>query len=160
MTLSAKLFGEEDRAAKKERTPIAARENLNAFLGEGTTFKGTLTFEGTVRIDGKLEGEIFTKDTLVIGEGAQISAAIHAGTVVVSGTVRGNVTAERRVEIHAGGELYGDITTPSLVIDEGVIFEGSCTMGRRAAAGAEESASPAIPFPAREAQAGGKPLAY
>lgn len=132
MTLSTRLFGEEDRPMKKDRPPVA-RDNINAFLGEGTTFKGTLTFEGTVRIDGKLEGEIFTKDTLVVGEGAQVSAAIHAGTLVLSGTVRGNVTAERKVEIHAGGRLYGDIATPSLVIDEGVIFEGSCSMSRKAA---------------------------
>jgi len=140
MTLSARLFGEEERSAKKERLPAAANgSNLNAFLGEGTSFKGTLTFEGTVRIDGRLEGEIFTKDTLVIGEGAQVSAAIHAGVVVISGTVHGNITAERKVDIHASGRLYGNISTPSLVIEEGVIFEGACTMG----SGVEQSAEQA-----------------
>ena len=132
MTLSARLFGEEERSAKKERLPTTANGgNLNAFLGEGTSFKGTLTFEGTVRIDGRLEGEIFTKDTLVIGEGAQVSATIHAGIVVISGTVHGNITAERKIDIHASGRLYGNISTPSLVIEEGVLFEGSCTMGQR-----------------------------
>jgi cytoskeletal protein CcmA (bactofilin family) len=137
MTLSARLFGEEERSAKKERVPAAANgSNLNAFLGEGTSFKGTLTFEGTVRIDGRLEGEIFTKDTLVIGEGAQVSAAIHAGVVVISGTVHGNITAERKIDIHASGRLYGNISTPSLVIEEGVVFEGTCTMG----SGDEQSA--------------------
>jgi cytoskeletal protein CcmA (bactofilin family) len=137
MTLSARLFGEEERTAKKERLPPAANgSNLNAFLGEGTSFKGTLTFEGTVRIDGRLEGEIFTKDTLVIGEGAQVSAAIHAGVVVISGTVHGNITAERKTDIHASGRLYGNISTPSLIIEEGVVFEGACTMGT----GAEQSA--------------------
>jgi cytoskeletal protein CcmA (bactofilin family) len=133
MTLSARLFGEEERTMKTGRVPAAGRDNLNAFLGEGTSFKGTLTFEGTVRIDGRLEGEIFTKDTLVVGEGAQVSASIHAGTVVISGTVRGNISAERKIEIHASGRLYGNISTPSLVIEEGVVFEGSCTMGQRAA---------------------------
>ena len=140
MTLSARLFGEEERSAKRERLPAAANgSNLNAFLGEGTSFKGTLTFEGTVRIDGRLEGEIFTKDTLVIGEGAQVSAAIHAGVAVISGTVHGNITAERKVDIHASGRLYGNISTPSLVIEEGVVFEGACTMG----SGAEQSAEQA-----------------
>jgi len=140
MTLSARLFGEEERSAKRERLPAPANgSNLNAFLGEGTSFKGTLTFEGTVRIDGRLEGEIFTKDTLVIGEGAQVSAAIHAGVVVISGTVHGNITAERKVDIHASGRLYGNISTPSLVIEEGVIFEGTCTMG----SGVEQSAEQA-----------------
>ena len=137
MTLSARLFGEEERSGKKERLPVAANgSNLNAFLGEGTSFKGTLTFEGTVRIDGRLEGEIFTKDTLVIGEGAQVSAAIHAGVVVISGTVHGNITAERKTDIQASGRLYGNISTPSLVIEEGVVFEGACTMG----SGTEQSA--------------------
>jgi len=145
MTLSARLFGEEERSAKKERVSTAANgSNLNAFLGEGTSFKGTLTFEGTVRIDGRLEGEIFTKDTLVVGEGAQVSATIHAGVVVISGTVHGNITAERKVDIHSSGRLYGNISTPSLVIEEGVVFEGTCTMG----SGAEQS-----PEQAEKAQA-------
>src|SRR5512136_2026802 len=125
MTLSARLFGEEERTMRKDRVPTAANgSNLNAFLGEGTSFKGTLTFEGTVRIDGRLEGEIFTKDMLVIGEGAQVSAAIHAGVVVIGGTVHGNITAERKIEIPPPGRLYGNICTPSLVIEEGVVFEG------------------------------------
>jgi len=140
MTLSARLFGEEERSAKKERVPTATNgSNLNAFLGEGTSFKGTLTFEGTVRIDGRLEGEIFTKDTLVIGEGAQVSASIHAGVVVISGTVHGNITAERKTDVHASGRLYGNISTPSLIIEEGVVFEGACTMG----SGDEQSAEKA-----------------
>src|SRR5512143_860919 len=141
MTLSARLFGEEERATRKDRGPAAAGvSNLNAFLGEGTSFKGTLTFEGTVRIDGRLEGEIFTKDTLVVGEGAQVNASIHAGVVVISGTVHGNITAERKIEIHASGRLFGNISTPSLVIEEGVVFEGSCTMGQAAAQNGEAPA--------------------
>lgn len=131
MTLSARLFGEEERAVKKERGAVSSGGgNLNAFLGEGTSFKGTLTFEGTVRIDGRLEGEIFTKDTLVIGESAHVNASIHAGVVVISGTVHGNIAAERKIEIHASGRLFGNISTPSLVIEEGVVFEGNCTMGQ------------------------------
>ena len=125
---------------KRDRMPAATGGgNLNAFLGEGTSFKGTLTFEGTVRIDGRLEGEIFTKDMLVVGEGAQVTAAIHAGVVVIGGTVHGNITAERKIEIHPTGRLYGNICTPSLVIEEGVIFEGSCTMGRAAGQGGESA---------------------
>ena len=139
MTISARLFGEEERSMKKDRMPTAAGGvgSLNAFLGEGTSFKGTLTFEGTVRIDGKLEGEIFTKDTLVVGEAAQVNASVHTGVVEISGTVHGNITAERKVEIHTNGRLYGNISTPSLVIEEGVIFEGSCTMGQRGEPGGD-----------------------
>lgn len=142
MTLSAKFFGEDDRPIKKDgRLPSGGRDNLNAFLGEGTSFKGTLTFEGTVRIDGKLEGEIFTKDTLVVGEGAQVSSTVHAGVVVINGTVHGNITAEKKIEIHASGKLFGNISTPSLMIEEGVIFEGSCTMGKRSSPPSEEDAT-------------------
>ena len=88
----------------------------------------------TVRVDGKLTGEIFTKDTLVIGSSAELEADIHAGSLVVSGMVKGNITAEKKVELHASAQLYGNISTPSLVIAEGVVFEGSCTMGQKTAA--------------------------
>ena len=78
-------------------------------------------------------------------EGAQVTAAIHAGVVVIGGTVHGNITAERKIEIHPTGRLYGNICTPSLVIEEGVIFEGSCTMGRGGAqAGEQLAGEPAL----------------
>lgn len=125
---------------KKERLP-AGSDNLNAFLGEGTTFKGNLTFEGTVRIDGKMEGEIFTKDTLVIGESAKVQATVQAGDLIISGTLHGDISVTRKVELNSSARLYGNISTPSLSIAEGVIFEGSCTMGQKA--GKTESKGPA-----------------
>lgn len=115
-------------SAKKEKTPPTARGEIKAFLGEGTDFKGTLTFEGTVRIDGTLEGEIYTKDTLIVGESAVVNAEINVNTIVVSGTVRGNITSTGKVEVHRPGKVLGNINTPSLYIEEGVIFEGSCAM--------------------------------
>jgi len=126
--MSAPVAGEKPR--KKERLS-AGSDNLNAFLGEGTAFKGTLTFEGSVRIDGRLDGEIFTKDILVVGKSAEVKADIHAGAISVTGTVHGNITAERKVELHAGARLFGNISTPSLVMAEEVVFEGSCTMGKK-----------------------------
>jgi cytoskeletal protein CcmA (bactofilin family) len=120
----------EEKPGKKKHLSSGS-DNLNAFLGEGTAFKGILTFEGSVRIDGRLEGEIFTKDTLVVGKGAEVKADIHAGAISVTGEVRGNITVERKVELHAGARLFGDISTPSLIMAEGVIFEGSCTMGKK-----------------------------
>jgi cytoskeletal protein CcmA (bactofilin family) len=101
---------------------------INTLLGRGSEFEGKLTFEGTVRIDGKLSGEIFTDDVLVIGEGAEVSAEIDAGTIIIEGQVVGNVRAKRSVEIHAPGRVRGNIVTPSLFIDKGVIFEGNCQM--------------------------------
>lgn len=114
---------------KKDKM-LSGREAFNAFLGEGTCFKGILSFEGTVRIDGKMEGEVYTKDTLVVGEVAVINAKIQAGTVIISGTVNGDIIAEKKVEILSSGKLFGNIATPSLSIEEGVIFEGSCSMNR------------------------------
>jgi cytoskeletal protein CcmA (bactofilin family) len=112
--------------SKKE--PTVARGEIKAFLGEGTDFKGILTFEGTVRVDGKLEGEVYTKDTLIIGESAVVGAEINVHTIVISGVVRGNINATGKIEVHRPGKLFGNVKTPSLYIEEGVIFEGNCAM--------------------------------
>ncbi len=101
---------------------------INTLLGRGSEFEGKLTFEGTVRIDGKLTGEIFSDDVLVIGEGAQVSAEIDVGVIIVEGNVTGNIRAKRAVELHAPARMRGNIETPSLFIDKGVIFEGQCRM--------------------------------
>jgi len=101
---------------------------INTLLGKGSEFEGKLTFEGTVRVDGKVSGEIFSDDVLVVGEGAEVHAQVEIGEIIVQGTVVGNIKAKRAVEIHAPGKVRGDITTPSLQIDKGVIFEGKCFM--------------------------------
>lgn len=124
---------------KKEKI-FQAKDSFNAFLGEGTSFKGVLTFEGTVRIDGTLEGEIYTKDALVIGENAHLKAQIRVGTVTISGTVEGDIVAERKIEILSTGRVFGNLTTPVLGIEEGVIFEGTCSM-----AGARERVDQGVP---------------
>jgi cytoskeletal protein CcmA (bactofilin family) len=101
---------------------------INTLLGRGSEFEGKLTFEGTVRIDGKLSGEIFSEDVLVIGEGAHVSAEIDVGVLIVEGSVNGNIKAKRAVELHAPARVKGNIETPSLYIDKGVMFEGNCKM--------------------------------
>jgi len=116
---------------KKE--PTVARGEIKAFLGEGTDFKGILTFEGTVRVDGQLEGEIYTKDTLIVGESAVVGAEINVHTIVISGIVKGNINATGKIEVHRPGKLFGNVKTPSLYIEEGVIFEGNCAMAYDAA---------------------------
>ena len=128
---------------KKE--PTVARGEIKAFLGEGTDFKGILTFEGTVRVDGKLEGEIYTKDTLIVGESAVVGAEINVHTIVISGVVRGNINATGKIEVHRPGKLFGNVKTPSLYIEEGVIFEGNCAMAYDAAEGAKVSPITAQP---------------
>jgi cytoskeletal protein CcmA (bactofilin family) len=101
---------------------------LNAILGKGSEFEGKLTFEGTVRIDGKFSGEISTNDVLVIGEGARVQAEISAGSVVINGEVHGNVRALNSIELHQPARVRGNLETPQLSIDKGVIFEGTSKM--------------------------------
>ena len=110
----------------------ARREGLvgeiNTLLGRGASFEGKLTFEGTVRVDGKLKGEVFSDDVLVVGEGAYVEAEVDIGEIIIQGTVVGNIRAKRGIEIHAPGRVKGDLHTPSLQIDKGVIFEGRSFM--------------------------------
>lgn len=101
---------------------------INALLGKGSEFEGKLSFEGTVRIDGQFKGEIFSDDVLIVGEGAIVDAEIKVNQVVVYGSVQGNVYAPGGVNLHAPARLKGSITTKSLTIDQGVVFDGSCHM--------------------------------
>ena len=106
----------------------AAAGDLNALLGRGSEFEGKLTFEGTVRIDGKFTGTIVTNDVLVVGEGAKIQAEITCGTIIVHGEINGDVKAKNAVELHQPARMKGNIETPSLMIEKGVSFEGQCKM--------------------------------
>lgn len=105
-----------------------SKDEINAFLGRDTEFDGKLSFTGAVRIDGKLSGEIFSSGTLIVGESAVIKAQIHIADMVISGEVRGDIFAEKKIEITVPGKLFGNIKTPKLVLEEGVIFEGNCKM--------------------------------
>jgi len=116
--------------------------DLNALLGRGSEFEGKLTFEGTVRIDGKFTGTIVTNDVLVVGEGAKISAEITCGTVIVHGEITGNVKAKGAIELHHPAKVKGNIEAPSLMIEKGVIFEGQCKME-----GVERSTTSPKPLP-------------
>lgn len=107
--------------------PAPAGE-ITTLLGRGATFEGKLTFEGTVRIDGRFKGEVFSEDVLVIGDSAHVEATIDVGEVIIQGTVVGNISAKRSIEIHAPGKVKGDLHTPTLQIDKGVIFEGRSFM--------------------------------
>lgn len=121
---------------------------LIAFLGKGTRITGTLVFEGPCRIEGHVEGEVTARDTLTVGESAVVNARVSGSTVVIHGTVTGDVVAATRLEIRAPGKVIGDVSTPSLVINEGAVLEGRCSM--RSATVAEEThdigaAAPAAP---------------
>jgi cytoskeletal protein CcmA (bactofilin family) len=100
----------------------------HTILGPESSFDGKLVFQGSVRIEGKFVGEITTDDVLLVTDSAEVTATLNVGTLVLNGTLRGNVRAKRIVELHAPARLYGDIETPNLVINNGVMFEGHCKM--------------------------------
>lgn len=99
-----------------------------AFVGKGVTFRGAISYEGTVRIDGRVDGEIQTTGTLVIGEEAVITAKVEAGTVVSKGKITGDVVAKDRVKLMAPAVLSGSIKAPVFSMEEGVSFDGTCEM--------------------------------
>lgn len=107
------------------------RDDINAFLGRDTEFEGKMTFSGAVRIDGSFKGEILTEGTLIVGESAHIESEIHVSLIIISGEIHGNIVADNRIEMHAPGKVYGNIQAPTIVIDEGVLFEGNCKMGEK-----------------------------
>lgn len=130
----ALLGGKKDEAPskplfKREEEFVSTRPGeVHTLLGKGSEFEGKLTFEGQVRIDGKFNGQIVTKDVLVIGDGARVNAEIQAGTVIINGTVEGNVRATTLIELKQPGRIKGNLETPALSMDRGVIFEGSLKM--------------------------------
>jgi len=136
------LFGKDDRVQRPEDVRPSATgaathtidtastdDSVQAHLGKGSRVEGKLTFEGSVQIDGQVEGEIEAQNGVIIGESATVNAQIAAATVVVKGKVTGDIVARKRVELRAPAKLVGNITTPSIVIHEGVVFEGHCSMG-------------------------------
>lgn len=132
-------------AVAEGRAESAQRGEALAAIGRGCRLTGTLYFDGTARIDGQVEGEISVHDTLIVGERAVVTAQITGGTVIVKGRVTGDITASRRVEIHPPGMLFGNIVTPSLVIHDGVVFEGRCSMGTAPLGAADKSSGGETP---------------
>jgi cytoskeletal protein CcmA (bactofilin family) len=112
---------------------------LNALFGKESQVNGKLHFEGAVQIDGTFTGSITTNDLLIIGEHAKIAADINCGSAVVSGEVTGNIAAAGSVELQRGARVKGDISTPTLAIDKGAVFDGlSSMMGAPATFGSLE----------------------
>ena len=107
---------------KNEELPI------KAYLGSDALFKGTLSFEGTVRIDGNFEGQVSTNDTLVIGETGDMKADVNVGTLVCKGQLHGAVVASNKIEMHPASKIKGDIQTPALSIALGAVLDGHLNM--------------------------------
>ena len=110
---------------KNEELPI------KAYLGSDALFRGTLSFEGTVRIDGKFEGQVSTNDTLVIGETGDMKADVNVGTLVCKGKLNGSVVASKKIEMHPASKITGNIQTPALSIELGAVLDGQLNMTER-----------------------------
>jgi cytoskeletal protein CcmA (bactofilin family) len=129
---------------KKTDKSVAPRTNdLSAFIDEASEIDGKYTFSGTVMLNGKFKGEIFSNDTLIIGEKAVVKASIRAGVILISGEVVGNVLATERVELRGTARIVGDVEAPVVVVEEGVLFEGHCRMTKPRPADAPPAAAPA-----------------
>ena len=125
---------------------------LSGFVGNGTTLTGEANFKGMLRVDGHLSGRVSSQDgTLIVSTGGQVDADVEVSIAQIYGTVVGNVTATKRIELGRVAKVTGDIQTPALVIENGAVFEGSCRMQQikdeqakgeaRAAAGTAASSS-------------------
>jgi cytoskeletal protein CcmA (bactofilin family) len=123
-----------------------AKDEINAFLGAGTSYTGKLNFQGSVRVDGNFTGEVESKGTLVIGKDAQVEGEIKVGQMIVSGRIEGEIVASEKVVLHKTANLVGSLKTPVLVIEEGAVLEGQITMGAKSSkSGAKAAESKKMP---------------
>lgn len=118
------MFG----SAKKEGG-APADTRINTVVGEGTTMTGTLRVEGSVLVHGDFEGTLTATESAIIGKTGSVRAGISARDVLVAGKVRGKIVAKDRVELQTGARLEGDVLAKSFMIEEGVFFQGNCSMG-------------------------------
>lgn len=102
--------------------------DIKAFLGPGSQFEGKLLFDEIVRLDGRFSGEIVSKDTLIVGQEAEVEAEVNVGTLILSGRFKGNIKATVKVDLRAPARVEGNIETPLLVVEEGVVLNSSLLM--------------------------------
>lgn len=103
-------------------------ESNSTVLGNETSFKGTMRFNDSLKIDGFFEGNIESEGALYIEKGAEVRAQIKVGTIIVGGKVIGNIEASEKLEMLETGKIFGNIRTPNLKVAEGVEFDGECEM--------------------------------
>jgi cytoskeletal protein CcmA (bactofilin family) len=118
----------EKKSKEGKATDAMERKEVNAFMGTETLFEGKLNYTGAVRLDGRYKGEIRSDDTLIVGETGRIEGEFHVGIAIIQGEVVGNMFAKERVELHHPGRMIGNVTAPTVIMDEGAIFEGNCKM--------------------------------
>jgi len=131
---------EKDKPPMRKETPLEKSE-IKAFLGPGSQFEGKLVFNEIVRLDGAFRGEVTSRDTLIVGETADIQAEVEVGTLILSGRFKGNIKAKTKVELRAPAQVDGGIETPALSIEDGVILNGTVTMSTGQESGLTKAAN-------------------
>ena len=119
------MFGGRDEDNMSQRSGGGSA----SILGAGSHFSGTIKARGTLRVEGEFDGEAECNETLEVGKTGVVKANLNVKDAVIAGKVFGNIKATSRIELQSGSHLEGDIVTKRLVIDEGVFFEGNCSMG-------------------------------
>ncbi|MFQ6112694.1 MAG: polymer-forming cytoskeletal protein [bacterium] len=113
---------------KKSFEGFNASGDLNTIIGKGSTFEGSLKVQSTLRVDGKVKGKITTSDSLVVGKEGDINGEVTVRNAIIGGKLRGKIHASGKVVFEANSLFNGELKTSKLVIDEGAIFEGTCSM--------------------------------
>jgi cytoskeletal protein CcmA (bactofilin family) len=133
------MFGKEP-----EGQEVDTRQT--SILAQGCRFEGKADVKGTFRVEGEFKGTIETPENLIIGKTGVVHANVKVKNAIIGGQLFGNITAEAKIELQSGSHIEGDIRTKRLVVDEGVFFEGNCSMGGgKAASAAASTAAPATP---------------
>jgi cytoskeletal protein CcmA (bactofilin family) len=101
--------------------------DLNTFLGKGSVVEGSIKVQGTLRVDGRVKGQVSATDSLVIGKEGEIEGEVRVKNAIVGGRDKGK-SSPAAVVLEAKSTFYGELKTSKLVIDEGAIFEGMCSM--------------------------------
>lgn len=102
---------------------------LSGFVGNGTVLTGETNFQAMLRVDGHLTGRVTSADgTLVVGSTGQVDANIMVAAAIIGGTVNGDIIATEKLELGRTARVVGNVQTPRLLIEDGAIFEGNCTM--------------------------------
>lgn len=114
--------------AKNNGSWLKAKDQISGLLDKGCSFSGKIIFDGTVQINGDFSGEINSEGTLVVGQDARVSGEVNVDTLICYGTVEGKVNAKSRIEVHIPSVVTADISTRSLLIEDGALFQGHCNM--------------------------------
>ncbi len=163
------LIGRSDKAGNSQRSRELGADNTNpaalpvprtvspaTSIDANTKLSGKLRCKETLRIDGMVKGEVRSDKSVIIGEGAKVDALVQGESVVISGEVKGDITAKRKITLESTARVSGELCTPGIVIEEGATVEGriliganpkQVTMKRPAAAAPRKSATPAAAAP-------------